>query len=306
MRLRLLGPVAVLALAACARLPATGGEVRGAGEVPAAPAGSGERLITVEGRAGRLRVSDGGSGEPAVVLVHGLGSELEVWREQLDHLRASRRAVAYDQRGHGRSDRARDGAYTVDALAADLDAVIAALGLGRVVLIGHGAGGPVITAYGGAHPEKVAGLAYVEAVGDYSVVPRPIVEAMLEEEASPSFSAARQRKAFEELLDGYAKPATREKVLASLERFDPRAFAALRRSMTELDAPGRLGPYAGPMTAIEAAMSRSPIRASEVLGLRRKAIRDVSPWLMLDDPAALDRALDAFLASLSPPASPRG
>ena len=111
-------PLALAALAACA------------GSRPP-PQGAAERFLSVEGGAGRLRVSDGGSGEPAVVFLHGLGSDLEAWRAQLDHLRLGRRAVAYDQRGHGGSDPARDGVYTVEALAADLGAVVRALGLRR-------------------------------------------------------------------------------------------------------------------------------------------------------------------------------
>jgi hypothetical protein len=44
-----------------------------------------------------------------------------VWRAQLEHLRVNRRVVAFDRRGHGASDRARDGVYRIEALAEDLD-----------------------------------------------------------------------------------------------------------------------------------------------------------------------------------------
>jgi len=49
---------------------------------------TGERIRFVQGGAGKLRVSDGGEGGVPVVLVHGLGSELETWRPVLDPLRA--------------------------------------------------------------------------------------------------------------------------------------------------------------------------------------------------------------------------
>jgi pimeloyl-ACP methyl ester carboxylesterase len=67
----------------------------------------------VAGPAGTLAVDDGGRGEPAVVLVHSLAGTAQQWSEQLRHLRQSRRAVAFDFRGHGRSDPPRNGDYTI-------------------------------------------------------------------------------------------------------------------------------------------------------------------------------------------------
>jgi pimeloyl-ACP methyl ester carboxylesterase len=277
--------LALVALAACA-----------AGRTP--HGGRAERILAVEGGAGRLRVSDGGSGEPAVVFVHGLGSDLEAWRAQLDHLRPRRRAVAYDQRGHGGSDPARDGVYTIEALAADLDAVTGALGLHRVVLVGHSLSGTVLTAWTGVHPEAVAGLVYADAVGDFQAVPRQAVEERLRQDQAIADAAARQR-AFSEILGLTARPATRERVLAAVARLDGPAFARLRRSMMEFRVGDRLAAYRGPVLAVEAAGADFPIMASRVVPrASRETIAGVSHWLMMDDPEAFDRALDAFLGAL--------
>jgi len=257
-----------------------------------------ERILAVEGGAGRLRVSDGGAGEPAVVFVHGLGSDLEAWRAQLDHLRPRRRAVAYDQRGHGGSDPARDGAYAIEALAADLDAVIGALGLRRVVLVGHSLSGTVLTAWAGAHPEAVAGLVYADAVGDFQAIPRQAVDERLRQDQAIADAAARQR-AFSEILGLAARPATRERVLAAVARLDGPAFASLRRSMMEFRVGDRLAGYRGPVLAVEAEGADFPIMASRVVPrASRETIAGVSHWLMMDDPEAFDRALDAFLGAL--------
>lgn len=261
-----------------------------------------ERFGFVEGGAGRLRVSDGGEGEPAIVLVHGLGCDLEAWRAQLDHLRWRHRVIAYDQRGHGESEKARDGQYTIDALAQDLDAVIRARGLERAVLVGHSLSGTVLTRYAGLHPERVAGLAYVDAVGDLTAFPRAALEADLAQEESPSFDAAARRAAFSQSLGPKAKPATRERVLASLQRIDPPAYSALRRSMAQFEARASIVSYRGPAIAIEAADTPAPLRAmlaAQVLGLKRVEVPEVSHWLQLDDPERLNSALDAFLQSLA-------
>ncbi len=258
-----------------------------------------EQIRFVEGTAGRLRVSDGGTGEPAVLFLHGLGHDLETWREPLAHLRSQRRAVAYDQRGHGRSDRPGDGVYTVEALAADLAAVADTLGLKRFVLVGHSLSGAVLTAYAGAHPDRVAGLVYVDAVGDFRAVPRAAVEQVRRAESSPAFGAADVEAAFAGMLGPLARPGTREQVLASVRRMDPRAYAALRGSAFSFEVGDRLGAYRGPIFAIEAAGDPNPVLASAVIaGTRRVALPGVSHWLQLDDPAAFDRALDDALGQV--------
>jgi len=268
---------------------------------PAAPPTAQERISFVEGSTGRIRVSDGGVGEPAIVLLHGLGADLEVWRQQLDHLRTIRRAIAYDQRGHGKSEGARDGVYTVEALAADLEAVRRAMGLGRVVLVGHSMSGAVLTTYAGAHPDVVAGLVYVDAIGDFHAVPREALQPAVDREASPSFGAPERRAAFDEMLGPRAKPGTRQAILSSVDRIDPPAFSALRRSMFDFrDARVRFAAYRGPSLAIEAADNPyAASMAAQVLGIPVRNVSGVSHWLQLDDPDAVNRALDAFLAAIS-------
>jgi pimeloyl-ACP methyl ester carboxylesterase len=265
---------------------------------PVPPGRPYEYLGFVEGTAGRLRVSDGGVGEPAVVFLHGLGGDLEVWRAQLDRLRAGRRVVAFDQRGHGGSDRARDGVYTVEALAGDLQQVVEALGLRRIVLVGHSLSGAVMTAWAGAHPEQVAALVYVDAVGDFHAVARSDVEAVAKGDQAFVSDPGAPRRIYGEMLGTAARPATRASVLAAVDRLDPRAFPALRRSLFDFAVNERLAAYRGPITAIEAAGPGYPFMASNVLhGARRVVLSGVSHWLMLDDPKAFGRALDEALAS---------
>lgn len=249
----------------------------------------------MEGGAGRLRASDGGTGGTPVVFLHGLGGDLEAWRAQLDHVRLQRRAIAYDHRGHGGSEPARDGVYTVEALTQDLERVVGALGLERFYLVGHSMSGAVLTTYAASHPEKVAGLVYVDAVGDFHAIPPAQIEAMKLRQGSPTFGKLQQRQAFTQML-ATARPATRERVLAALERFDAPAFPALRRSMADFSAAELLPRYGGPRLAVEAAGNETPSLYS---ALDKKAMKVVVPgvshWLMMDDPEAFQRALDPFI-----------
>jgi hypothetical protein len=94
----------------------------------------------VQAPGGRLHVIDHPGQDPALVLLHGFPDDSRAYH-RLAPLLAPHRAVAVDWLGYGRSDRAAphrlDGARHQQQLRAVLDA----LDLGRVVLVGHDAGG---------------------------------------------------------------------------------------------------------------------------------------------------------------------
>jgi pimeloyl-ACP methyl ester carboxylesterase len=251
----------------------------------------GERVSFVRGGAGRLRVSDGGEGGVPVVLVHGLASELETWRPVLDRLRAARRVIAYDQRGHGRSDPADQ--YNIAALAGDLDRVVEQLGLPRFWLAGHSFSGTVVSAYAAEHPEKVAGVVYVDAVGDVSRSAPEMKQYYRQHDAG--MTPERLQGAYGEMLGPMAKPATRSAVLGSVARMDLKAFAPLRSDMGNFDGLAAARRYPGPRFAVEADGEDNPYRASHLPGTKRIGIPGVSHWLMLDEPEATARALEEVL-----------
>ncbi|MEU6976091.1 alpha/beta hydrolase [Streptomyces sp. NPDC046371] len=90
---------------------------------------------------------------PAVVLAHGWTCSTRFWDAQIRALSVDHRVIAYDQRGHGRSPVPVPGGkgYATDALADDLEAVLAAtLGPGeRAVVAGHSMGGMTVMAAAG-------------------------------------------------------------------------------------------------------------------------------------------------------------
>ena len=94
---------------------------------------------------------------PTIVLVHGWICTMRSWHYQLKALARSHRVVAYDLRGHGRSEPDAGGDYSTGALAADLDAVLAAcVPPGQKALVaGHSMGAMSMVAWAGAHPDEV-------------------------------------------------------------------------------------------------------------------------------------------------------
>ncbi|WP_241838089.1 alpha/beta fold hydrolase [Streptomyces sp. CB03234] len=93
----------------------------------------------------------GAEGAPAVVLAHGWTCSTEFWAAQIRDLSADHRVIVYDQRGHGRTPAVGPSGYTTDALADDLEAVLAAtLEPGeKAVLAGHSMGGMTLMAAAG-------------------------------------------------------------------------------------------------------------------------------------------------------------
>jgi 3-oxoadipate enol-lactonase len=81
-----------------------------------------------------------GSGFP-LVLIHGLGSSSADWEEQIPAFSSTRRVVAPDLRGYGRSPKASP--YSVETFAADVWALLDRLAVREFDLIGHSMGGAV-------------------------------------------------------------------------------------------------------------------------------------------------------------------
>src|SRR6201982_229575 len=80
--------------------------------------------------------------DTALIFLHGWCGDREYWKHQVEVFAADYRVVALDQAGHGESGKGRK-AWTAAALPGDVKAVATALGLKRVILVGHSMGGSV-------------------------------------------------------------------------------------------------------------------------------------------------------------------
>lgn len=110
----------------------------------------------------RLGVRDFGGCGGRALLLHGLAGHAEEWAPTADWLTARRRVVAFDARGHGRSERAPDDV----SLAARLDDaafVIERMSLSPALVVGQSLGGHLAIALAARRPELVAALVVAEA-----------------------------------------------------------------------------------------------------------------------------------------------
>lgn len=104
----------------------------------------------------------GTRGQPVILMLHGGGQQAHSWDFISLPLSEQYHILALDQRGHGDSDWAADGDYSIEAHQADLDGFIAALDLRDFHLIGHSMGGRNSYVWASRHPATLRSLVIVD------------------------------------------------------------------------------------------------------------------------------------------------
>lgn len=122
------------------------------------------RTVDVPVSGGDLRVGvwepDDDPDAPAVLLIHGVTASHLSWRAVAERL-PDMRLIAPDLRGRGRSNELT-GRAGLEAHAADLAAVLDALDVERVVVVGHSMGAFVGLVFGDRYPERVSRVVLVD------------------------------------------------------------------------------------------------------------------------------------------------
>jgi pimeloyl-ACP methyl ester carboxylesterase len=254
-------------------------------------------------------VVDHGKG-PAVLLLHGFPDDRHLWRYQVGALAdAGFRVIAPDLRGFGDAPRPADPKeYGIPIVVNDVLGILDALGVKRVQLVGHDWGAAVGWRLAAAHPDRIsryAALSVGAPGGPTSIEQR---------EKSWYMAFFRQTGTAEEQLMRNNWQLFREWT---------RNAADTDRYITNLSRPGALtsglnwyratggqgGGTAGPPPAItipvlgiwsdgDAYLTEAPLKTSgeRIKGsFRYEKITGASHWLMLDQPAALNRLLLSFL-----------
>lgn len=101
-----------------------------------------------------VHYEDRGTGD-AIVFVHGWGGSADAWDMQVLDLAGSYRCITVDLRGHGDSDKPW-GNYDYDLFVGDIAALIRALELTKVTLVGWSMGGQIALKYAHEHPDDLA------------------------------------------------------------------------------------------------------------------------------------------------------
>jgi 3-oxoadipate enol-lactonase len=106
-----------------------------------------------------LHIEEQGSGDPAIVFVHGFAGSARNFRPQARHFRARHRVVLFDLRGHARSGAPTDPAeYTPERFVDDVGRVLREARVDRPVLAGISLGASIALRYALAHGDSLRGL----------------------------------------------------------------------------------------------------------------------------------------------------
>ncbi|MEU0900679.1 alpha/beta fold hydrolase [Streptomyces massasporeus] len=120
-------------------------------------------MVPVEDTA--LAVTDtGGPGTP-VVYLNGQFATQGYWRHTLAELGPEWRHITYDERARGKSKRSAD--YSFEAAVRDVDAVLAARGVDRALLVGWSYGAVVAAHWAGRNPDRTVGAVLVDGAFPY-------------------------------------------------------------------------------------------------------------------------------------------
>ncbi|MFG2813147.1 alpha/beta fold hydrolase [Streptomyces sp. NPDC048410] len=120
-------------------------------------------MVPVEDTA--LAVTDtGGPGIP-VVYLNGQFATQGYWRRVIAELGPQWRHITYDERARGRSRRSAD--YSFAAAVRDVDAVLAARGVDRALVIGWSYGAVVAAHWAERNPERALGAVLVDGAFPY-------------------------------------------------------------------------------------------------------------------------------------------
>ncbi len=118
-----------------------------------------------------------------LLLLHGFGNEAHIWDDFAPAVAPHYRTLAIDHRGHGDSDWDPEGRYDHDSMVRDVESVTAALGIERLVLVGHSLGGRIATLFADRNAARIAGLVLVDIGPDLD--PRGVTRIQLDVASAP-------------------------------------------------------------------------------------------------------------------------
>jgi pimeloyl-ACP methyl ester carboxylesterase len=124
-----------------------------------------------------------GSGEPALILLHGFGASTFSWREVMEPLSAYGQVIAYDRPAFGLTERLLDwddvNPYSEEGNINLLLGLMNAFDIEQAILVGNSAGGTLATAFTLAYPERVQALIQVDAAIYQTMPTSPLLSWLL-------------------------------------------------------------------------------------------------------------------------------
>lgn len=243
-----------------------------------------------------------GSGEPALVFVHGWSCDGRYWRKQVPHFSKKYRVVTLDLAGHGHSGTTRS-QYTMALFGEDVRAVTEAVGARSVILIGHSMGGPVIAEAARIMPGRVKGLIGVDT---FVNIEYPMTREGAAEMAAPledDFPKG-SRKFVSGMISPRTDPLLREWILADMSAAPPAvALSAMKEMMSQYvtgEAARTFDEVRVPVLSVNGDLWPINYEANRrhMLSFDAIVLKDSDHFLMMDRPGEFNNALEKAVLML--------
>jgi (E)-2-((N-methylformamido)methylene)succinate hydrolase len=182
-----------------------------------------------EGSLAGTRFRASGNGAP-LILIHGVGLDLEIWEPLAERLAANRRLIRYDMLGHGASAKPA-GPYALADFTRQLGRLLEDLGLEAADLAGFSMGGMVAQGFALEAPGRVRRLVLLNTVFDRSPEARAAIEARLGAVSAGGYAAG-----VEAAIERWFTPEFRAR--------EPECVEAVRRRLAGNDLAAYAAAYA--------------------------------------------------------------
>jgi pimeloyl-ACP methyl ester carboxylesterase len=276
--------------------------------VPSTPAATGKSEPT-EGAARIAIAADGvhvqyrvyGSGEPALVFIHGWSCDSNYWREQVAPFSRKYTMVTVDLAGHGGTDSNR-GDWTIARFGGDVAAALATVPNKQIILVGHALGGPVAIEVARALRGRVIGIIGVDTFKSIGA-PAPgkaQVDALIKP-FEADFIGQTRTLVTEHLFVKGASPQLAQKIAYDMSLSPPRVGVASLRALLEYDFAQPLKEISVPVVSINSDLGEpvNEARIRKVLPqFRAVTLAGDGHFLMMEDPQRFNPALEAEISTL--------
>ena len=241
-----------------------------------------------------------GEGEP-VLLIHGLGSSVRDWENQIGDMARSYRVIAYDVRGHGRSDKP-PGPYSVKQFARDAADLLQALDARPAHICGLSMGGMIAFQMAVDFPDLVRSLVIVNS-GPAMVLKKRSQRALI----ALRFLIVRWfgMRTMGKMVAGplFPNPGQehlRETFMNRLAENDPRAYLDSLRAINGWSVMDRISAIRCPVLVVASDGDYTPVElkreyASLIRGAVVTVLKDSRHAAPLDQPAEFNRLVLEFL-----------
>jgi pimeloyl-ACP methyl ester carboxylesterase len=245
-----------------------------------------------------------GTAEPALVFIHGWSCDSNYWREQVPEFKKKYTVVTVDLAGHGGTDGSRSD-WSMARFGQDVATAMAAVPNKQLVLVGHSMGGPVAIEAARLLKGRVIGIIGVDT---FKTIGAPLPSAAQLDAVVKPFEANFIGHTREVVAKHFFAPGADQelanKVAYDMSLSPPRVAIPAMRAVLSYDFAAPLKEITAPIVAINSDLGEpiNELRIRKVLpGFRAVVIPGDGHFLMMEDPARFNPALEAEVQALLAP-----